>query len=203
MRPHPRPSDPPATASLQATAAHNLQFIRSTMERASAFTAVPGWGGVAMGASALGAAAIASRQPSAARWLGVWLIEACVAIGIAVAGVVHKGRRAGLPLVAPPNLRFARSFAPAIVTGALLTVALAARGEHALLPGVWMLVYGAGFAAAGTLSIRVIPLFGASFMLLGAVTLLVPALPGDVAMAVGFGGLHLAFGWVIARRHGG
>jgi hypothetical protein len=40
-------------------------------------------------------------------------------------------------------------------------------------------------------------------MVLGALTLFVRPEFGDAAMALGFGGFHLGFGAVIARRYGG
>jgi hypothetical protein len=40
-------------------------------------------------------------------------------------------------------------------------------------------------------------------MILGAFALLLLPDAGDLLMASGFGGLHLVFGAIIARRHGG
>ena len=60
----------------------DLRFIRKTMERGAAFTAVPGWGGVGMGLTALAAAVLASGQSTTEGWLLVWTLEALLAVAI-------------------------------------------------------------------------------------------------------------------------
>ena len=85
----------------------------------------------------------------------------------------------------------------------MLTIALVWRGTFDVLPGLWLLAYGAGVVAAGSYSVRVVPLLGALLMLLGAVALAVPPGWGNWCLAAGFGGLHIGFGLWIARRHGG
>src|SRR2546428_8623540 len=67
---------------LRARALDNLRFIRQTMERAGSFTAVPGWGQVAVGTTALAAAFLAARQRTPELWLVTWLAEALVALTI-------------------------------------------------------------------------------------------------------------------------
>ena len=64
--------------ALGARALDNLSFIRNTMERATAFTGVPGWGGVGMGVTALVAGGFAARTPSSREWLSVWLGRRCL-----------------------------------------------------------------------------------------------------------------------------
>src|ERR1700674_2088455 len=98
--------------ALPSKAADNIRFIRDTMERASTFTAVPGAGGVAMGTTALGAAAVASSARSPEAWLGVWLAEACVAIAIGVWAMARKARRTGTDLFSGPARRFLLTLTP-------------------------------------------------------------------------------------------
>ena len=92
---------------------------------------------------------------------------------------------------------------PPVLVGAVLTAVFLERDLAAMLPGVWLLLYGAGIVTAGTFSVRALPVMGAAFMALGALALFAPAAWGTAFMAAGFGGLHLAFGIFIARRHGG
>lgn len=188
---------------LHARAMDNLRFIRETMERAGSFTAVSGWGQVAIGASALLAAWIAERQGSPAAWLAVWMGEALLSFTLGVATSGWKAHAAGMPLLSGPGRKFASSLAPALVAGALLTVVLFDGGQMHLLPGMWMLLYGVGVITAGAFSARIVPLMGAAFMLLGTAALFVAPGRGGALMAAGFGGLHLVFGLAIARRHGG
>jgi hypothetical protein len=181
----------------------DLRYIRRTMERAGSFTAVPGWGGAAIGGTALLAALLASRQPSPGAWLTVWLATAAVSTLIAGSTLALKARRARVPLSTGPGRKFLLSFLPPVGVAVALTAALFARGEATLLPGVWLLSYGAAIISAGTFSVRAVPLMGVGFMILGAAALVTPPVWGDAWLAAGFGGLHIAFGILIARRHGG
>jgi len=193
---------PRAHSPAPARALEDLRFIRETLERSSAFTAIPGWGQVAMGASALPAAWLAARQSSQAMWLTVWLVEAVFASSIGIAATQNKAQRAGVPLTSGPGRKFALSFLPTVVAAAVLTAVLFESGMARVLPGIWLLLYGAGVVSAGALSVAVVPVMGTGFMLLGIAALTFPA-PGNLWMALGFGGLHLGFGLNIARRYGG
>ena len=193
------PSDPPA---LHARAMDNLSFIRHTMERAAAFTAVPGWGGVGMGVVALGAAAVAAGRP-AREWLATWLLAAVAAFAVGGWTMVGKARRGGTTVLSYSGRRFVLSWIPPIAVGALLTLALVRQGSFGTLPGTWLLLYGTGVVTGGAFSVRIVPIMGLCFMALGAAALLGPAAWGDPLMAAGFGGLHVVFGLIIARRYGG
>jgi hypothetical protein len=196
-------STKPEPIPIDARAADHLQYIRETMERAAEFTAVPGWGGVAMGITALAASFLAARQSSARAWLAVWLVEAFVAVAIAAPSAATKAHRANSTLLSGPGRKFLLSFAPPIIVGGLLTFALYLAGAAAVLPGVWLLLYGTAIVTGGAFSVRVVPVMGFCLMSLGAGALFAPAAWGDVFMAVGFGVLQIGFGIWIARHHGG
>ncbi len=184
-------------------AIENLRFIRETMERSASFTGVPGWGGVAMGVTALVAAVLAARQPTVAAWLTTWLMEAALAIVIGAWGVSVKARAANLPLLSGAARKFALSLSPPFVAGVLLTWALYRTGHTPLLPGLWLLLYGAGVVTGGAFSVPIIPVMGVCFMAVGAMALFSPASWGNIFLAAGFGGLQILFGIIIARRYGG
>jgi len=193
----------PDPVALDDRARDNLRFIRETMERAGAFTAIPGWGGVAMGITALGAAAIASRQSSTLAWLLAWIGEAAAAIVIAAWTTYSKAKEAGTSPFSGPGRRFVYSFAPPLFVGALLTFVLLRGGFPQAVPGMWLLLYGTGVVTGGAFSIRIVPLMGLCFMVLGAVALFCPPGWGNAFLAAGFGGIHILFGAVIARKYGG
>jgi hypothetical protein len=199
----PLPPSAPEPVALHDRAADNLRFIRATMERATAFTAISGWGQLAVGVLALGAAVVAAGQPDADRWLATWLSTAVLALGIAVVSTGWKARRRQLALFTGPGRRFLLSFSPPLLVGALLTLVFYRAGLVPLLPGLWLLLFGTGVVTGGAFSVRPISVMGGAFMLLGALALLSPPAWGDGFMAAGFGGLHMIFGLVIARRHGG
>src|SRR5512140_2234712 len=76
----------------------DLRFIRQTLENSTAFTAVPGWGMVAMAAIAALAAAVAWRQQGFDNWCVTWLVADSVALSTAMAAMYVKATRAGVPL---------------------------------------------------------------------------------------------------------
>jgi hypothetical protein len=189
--------------ALHDRAMDNLRFIRETMERAGSFTAVSGWGQVAIGITALIAAYAGSLQSDVYVWLGVWGLEALLALAIGGWTVAWKAHSAGLPMLSGPGRKLALSMAPPLVTGAILTIVLVEAGLVAPLPGMWLLLYGTGVVAAGTFSVRIVPVMGLCCMLVGFVALLSPPAWGDMLMAIGFGGVHIVFGLLIAWRYGG
>jgi hypothetical protein len=192
----------PGRPALHGRAAEDLRYIRETMEGASTFTAVPGLGGMAMGAVACATAVVASSLTGGA-WLLVWLAGAAAAVVVGAVATARKSRAVGTPCIHGVRSKYLRSLSPPLVAGAVLTMALWRAGSLDLLPGAWLLLYGTGLLTAGAFSVRIVPVMGACFMTLGAAALAAPAGWGDLAMAAGFGGLHLAFGFVIWRRHGG
>jgi hypothetical protein len=184
-------------------AAENLQFIRQAMERSATFSAVPGIGGALMGGVGLVAAAVGAIQPTAERWLAVWLAAAAVALAIGLVAMRRKALRLGLPLVGAPARRFALGLSAPLLAGAAMTFGLWMHGVWALIPPAWLLLYGAGVTTGGAFSVAPMRVLGVAFMVLGVAALLTPVEWGNLWLALGFGALQVAFGAYIARRHGG
>ena len=192
--------------TLHGRAEDNLRFIRDAMERAGSFTSVSGAGMMTAGAVGAAASALSTQVPYGPRplaWVSVWVGAAIVAGVVSWIAIARKSARTGESLSAGPARRFALAFAPALVGGALLTVVLAARGLHVLLPGTWLTLYGAAVTAGGAFSVRPVPVMGAAFMALGAACFVADPAWQPAFLAAGFGGLHLLFGYRIARHHGG
>jgi hypothetical protein len=188
--------------SINDRAVRDLRYIRDTMERAGSFTAVPGWGFVFMGATALVATALTFRVENRELWFVAWLAEAVVASVIGIVGTLRKAKTQRAFLQGPGR-RFSMSLLPALVGGAILTGALYQNQLYGLMPGVWLLLYGVAVMSCGTYSVKVVPIMGAGFMLLGTAALLTPWTAAQLLLAAGFGGLQIVFGGVIARRYGG
>jgi hypothetical protein len=183
--------------------ADDLRFIRDTMERSAAFTAVSGWGQVLLGVTAIVAAVLAARQATSFAWLRVWLGEGLLAAAIGLLACTWKANRRGLPLFSGPARKVALGLAPPLVAGAFLTFLLFRSGFQSALPATWLLLYGAGIMTGGSFSVPIVPVMGLCFMLLGGLAVLGPVTLGNWFLAAGFGGLHIIFGLWIARRHGG
>ena len=173
------------------------------MENASSFTAVSGWGQVAVGATALGAGALAARQRSTERWLAVWLAEAVCGILIGGLTTLWKARRASQPIISGPVRKFGISFAPPVFVGAVLTFVLARQGVYGVLPGMWLMLYGTGVITGGAFSVSAVPATGVCFVLAGLLASFAPWPVQNALLTAAFGVFHIAFGVLIVRRYGG
>jgi hypothetical protein len=181
----------------------NLAYIRDTMEAAVSFTAVSGWGMVAVGVVALLAAVTASAPSTPGMALKVWLLAAVLAPIVSLWAIVRKAKAARMPLLSGPGRKFLLSFSPPMFVGALLTLVLYRAGLTEAIPGMWLLLYGTAVVAGGAFSVQIVPVMGFCFMVAGIVALFAPAGWSNWIMAAAFGGLHIGFGIPIARRHGG
>jgi hypothetical protein len=188
---------------VSSQAADNLTFIRSAMERSSTFTAIPGTGGVVMGVIGLIAAGVGARQPTADRWLGTWLAAASVAAIVELAAMTRKAQRAGMTLTGTNARKFALGMAAPLVAGAAITYELWTVRDFTVMAPAWLLLYGAGLLTGGMFSVPVVRAIGVCFMAAGIAAILMPPEWGNFWLAIGFGGLHMAFGAYIARNHGG
>lgn len=205
MKPSSKPIDDQAEAPvpLHLHAMDNLQFIRETMARSSEFTAVPGWGTVATGMCGLLGAFAASQSGSPEAWMLIWLATAACGFATGAGAMVVKARSTGEAILSGPGRRFSLGMLPTIVAAAALTAALNHFELYRLMPGAWLLLYGAAVVTGGAYSVKAVPIMGACFMALGLAAYAVPGSWGDALMACGFGGLHVLFGLYIARKHGG
>src|SRR5436190_4607413 len=155
--------EPAKVVSIHQRAVENLRYIRETMERAGSFTAVPGWGGVTMGFTAVAAAIVATWQASPRTWLATWLVEGALAIAIGLLAMRLKAHAAGLAVWSAPARKFAFSFVPPMLVGAALTWALWGAGMVKPIPGMWLMLYGTGVISGGAFSVRIVPVMGACF----------------------------------------
>ncbi len=188
---------------ISGRAMENLQYIRETMEGAAHFTAVPGYGGLLMGVTAVAAAYIATLQTDISGWLLVWAAEACLAVAIGLLAMWQKSKISGSSLVSTPAKKFAKNFIPAIIGGGLISVGLWRYESFAMMPAVWMTCYGAAVVSGGAFSVRAVPIMGWMFIGCGAAAVVLPAAAANWLMALSFGGLHIIFGIIIGRRYGG
>lgn len=189
--------------SLSDRAIDNLRYIRETMERSASFTAVPGYGGILMGVTAVVAAYIANAQVYLVDALGVWLVEAALAFAIGLLAMWQKSKIAGQSLISTPARKFAFGFAPPLVAGVVIVLGLWKFGHYYEMAPICMLSYGAAVTCGGAYSVRVVPVMGWLFMAIGAAAFLLPSSYSNLMMALSFGGLHIIFGAIIARNYGG
>ncbi|MEE2905832.1 MAG: hypothetical protein VX801_05475 [Gemmatimonadota bacterium] len=203
-QPAPKLQEPPRTfVPIHDRAIDNIRFIRETMERSASFTNVSGIGGLVMGLIAIGASSLAVRTATDFGWLVTWLAAAALSFSVAIIAMARKSRANGVTLFTGPARKFTWNILAPLVAGGVLTITIARAGAINLLPGMWLLLYGTSIVTGGSYSVRPVPMMGLTFMLTGVLALVSPSAWGDMYMAAGFGGLHILFGTLIWRKHGG
>jgi len=191
------------SVAMHTHAMDNLRFIRSAMESSASFTSVPGLGGVVVGLTGVLAGVLAGLPALAGHWLTIWVVAAMVALVQGGLFMTRKARGQGVRLSRGVARRFFFSVTPPLVAAVVLTVVLNDTSVKAVIPGLWLFLYGSGVISGGTYSVRPVPVMGICFMVLGLVALLAPEAWANGLLTLGFGGLHILFGSIIARRYGG
>jgi hypothetical protein len=194
------------TVTLDRHALGALRYVRASMEAAGVLT-VPGIAGAAMGLIGCIAAAFASLPPLASHWLSIWLLAAIVAFCVGGALMLRRAGGARSTLIRAPVRKFLLCLCPALFAGAVLTYALYQAGITSLIPASWLLLYGCAVLAASTVTsattMRLVAGMGATFVLAGIASLGISVRWHNVVLGLTFGGLHVLFGLLIARRgHG-
>ncbi|MBN8588053.1 MAG: hypothetical protein J0L94_06975 [Rhodothermia bacterium] len=198
-----------------------LKVIRETMTRSTAFTEVPGYAMMGIGFLAIVVSAILEwMDVRYITWVEAWVFTAFVAILLGAWGIRMKARTSETPPAKQTARKFWMGLAPSFVVTAVLTLmVLQISPENIptkfrtywfiesetlhMLPALWMLMYGLAITTAGAYSIKAVSQMGMCFLGLGFLAYFLPQVGVNLMMLLGFGGLHLVFGWIIAKKHGG
>ena len=196
-------SRPDSPKAMHTHAMDNLRFIRSAMESSASFTSVPGLGGVVVGLTGVLAGVLAGLPKLQGHWLTIWVVAAIVALIQGGLFMAKKARGQGVRLSRGVARRFFFSVTPPLVAATVLTGVLSGTPSVGVVPALWLFLYGSAVISGGTYSVHPVPVMGICFMALGLAALLAPESWSNGLLTLGFGGLHILFGAVIARRYGG
>ena len=195
-----------APAAIESRALGTLAYIRASIESSSSMD-VPGMAGIVMGIIGLLAAIVVSLPRCAAHWLGIWVAAAVLALVLGGALVARQIAQRGHARYLGPVRKFLLCLCPALFAGAVLTLVLGTAGTTNVIPGIWLLLYGCAVLSASTVTVagiaRLICTMGGFFVALGLMTFALPVAAHTVMLGLGFGILHIVFGFLIGRlTHG-
>ena len=193
--------------AIESRALGTLAYIRTSIESSSSMD-VPGMAGIVMGIIGLLAAIVVSLPRWGAHWLGIWLAAAAIALVLGGALVARQIVQRGRARYLGPVRKFLLCLCPALLAGAVLTVVFGTAGMTSVIPGMWLLLYGCAVLSASTVTTagiaRLICIMGALFVALGTMTFALPPAAHTAMLGLGFGIMHIIFGFLIGRSsHGG
>lgn len=181
---------------LDERAGIDLKVIRTMMEQAVQVVPMPGWGIIAVGFIGL-LAAFFTRNLQEMNWVAGWAVSAVTAVILALLISSWHIRTTGKSIYVGGVTRFWLSLLPGFVSAGALTWLFIQINQIAYLPALWLLLYGVSVTAAASHSIPLVRWMGIGFLILGTVSVFAPS--SNLAMGLGFGGLHLVFGFLITR----
>jgi hypothetical protein len=185
----------------------DLAEVRDRLVRAQRFEGYSAVAAIASGIGALVAGLfqrltdpLPATSEALDRYVAIWMTCLAVALALNYGAVAiwvlkHRG-----PAAASGFRTAARSIAPSVVLGGLLTVALIDRGAHALLPGTWFALYSLGLFASRDAIPRATVIVTVGFAALAALFLVSPLQHVALAwwvMPLGFGIGQIAVGSLI------
>jgi hypothetical protein len=175
-----------------------LRYIRASIDGAGS-VAIPGSAGIVMGLIGLAAAALSWVPHLAAYWLFIWLIAAPIAAAAGGLLLAKSASVATFVATGTPGRKLAFGLLPSLFVGAVMTAVLWSADLTQAIPGTWLLLYGCALFSASVSTTMIVAWMGVSFAGFGILTLLSPVGLHIPLLAMGFGGLHILFGILIAR----
>lgn len=194
----------------------DIASIRSLMERSSKFISLSGLAGILAGVYALTGAAAAFyliREPlnyqqipflhlvSILPYLiGIALVVLIASLATGVLLTYRKAKRKGQPIWGKTSRELLFNMAIPLVTGGLLILILLYRGYFGLVAPASLIFYGLALLAAGNFTFSDVKILGISEIILGLITACLPGY-GLLLWAIGFGVLHIVYGWVMYIKY--
>jgi len=180
-------------------ATETLEVIRTLMERTTQYRLLAGGAALASGCMAgLGALVFLFVDAANPAQFGVvWGLVFAAALLATTVGTVVRGRECGERVWSRPTRTVLVALWPGLFTAAALTGLFFARGDHLLLPGVWMLCYGVGALATRAYAPRCIRWLGTAMLPAGALTLYLGPNWSIPMMGLAFGLGHIGLGTVL------
>jgi hypothetical protein len=196
----------------------NLADIRSMMERSSRFISLSGLSGIFAGIAALlGAAAawwyldmyldgteiLSGRRARNTDHLLFFLVDAFVVVMLALsAGVFFttcKARKKGLKIWDNTTRRLVVNMAIPLITGGLFCLVLLRHAPVLIAPAT-LIFYGLALVNASKYTLDDVRYLGYSQIMIGLTASFLPGF-GLLFWAMGFGVMHIVYGWMMYHKY--
>ncbi|WP_104384241.1 hypothetical protein [Sphingobacterium sp. HMA12] len=192
-----------------------LGQIRSLMEKSSKFVSISGLSGVLIGCYALlgtllgyyittNTEVLNNQFSGDLTLLNIFLILAILILvlslltGWLMARKKAKKSRQSIWNITSKSLLFAVSIP--LVTGGLLALILLAQGYYHLIAGMLLIFYGVALAAGSIYTFTEVRWLGILEICLGLLALYLPD-HGLLFWGLGFGGLHIIYGFIVYKKY--